>query len=200
MTVEFRNVTKEDYGRLSEILDDEWKFHLYSDRYGLKLAEYYLMECMNGADLALSILLDGEVQGILILKDMGEASIDTEAEIDALSEELMNVPKKESFLEDLHILHDAYDRFAKQYKTDEFAELSLVILDKKCRGTGAGRRSIEEAMRLVSLHGKKGVFFYTDTDCNFGFYDHLGAVRLCSEWITCFGEPLQFFGYSLENR
>ncbi len=45
--------------------------------------------------------------------------------------------------------------------------------------------------------GKKGIFFYSDTDCNYGFYDHMGAERIGSGSMSYAGEPLTMYVYRL---
>ena len=56
---------------------------------------------------------------------------------------------------------------------------------------------MEEASRLAVEHGCNGLFFYTDTDCNVGFYDHLGAECVGYKDTVCNGMPLRVFGYAL---
>jgi hypothetical protein len=63
---------------------------------------------------------------------------------------------------------------------------------------GLGRKLIEEAARSASSYGCTGLFFYTDTDCNFGFYDHMGALRVGSTDTICNRMPLTVFGYYLK--
>ena len=64
-----RSITSADYRQLSEILDDEWLFRIYSKEKALEFAECYLVHCMNGSNLALTLTVDDEPKGILILSD-----------------------------------------------------------------------------------------------------------------------------------
>jgi len=64
-----RPIQTADYRPLSRILDDEWLFRLYSKDRALDFAECYLVHCINGSNLALTLLVDDEPKGVLILSD-----------------------------------------------------------------------------------------------------------------------------------
>lgn len=102
-------------------------------------------------------------------------------------------------MEDLDNLYDVYNRSASVYKSPDLAELSLIIVGKGCRGSGLGKELLLEAMRITESNGKKGLFFYTDTDCNYGIYDYLGADRVSEEKIMCAGEELTVYCYRWSN-
>lgn len=57
------------------------------------------------------------------------------------------------------------------------AEVTLLLVGERVRGGGAGRRLFDRMMRTFRDAGVERYFLYTDTDCNFGFYDHLGLTR-----------------------
>jgi len=197
MAVELRNTIPQDYKVLSEAIDLEWKFSTYTKESGLLIAEYYLVQCLNGANHAITATVDGEPKGILVLKGMGPSSIDVSVRRKELEEVLSDNPSFKIFLKADHELEEMYGRFVKEYKSSDLAELSLLILCKDAKGYGLGRTLIEEAKRLVTEAGKKGIFFYSDTDCNYGFYDHMGAERIGSGSMSYAGEPLTMYVYRL---
>lgn len=199
--IAIRDLQRSDYEVLSKIIDDEWRFNLYSKKYGQEIATFYLIQCANGSNVAKTLLVDGEPCGILILKEMPGEKVDLSEEYRNYKESLEHqVDTFEQCERDMDEFDRVYNEFASKYKRPEWAELGLLILSDKHKGLGLGRRLIDEARRCASERGMTGLFFYTDTDCNFGFYDHMGAVRIGQEDIICVGEPLTVFGYYLEFK
>ena len=196
-----RDLDRTDYEILSKIIDDEWRFNLYSKKCGLEMATYYLLHCANGANVAKTVLVDGEPCGIMVIREMPGDTIDLSEDLQRSKDSLMHLKGDfERMEEDIDELHRIYDAFASKFKKPEWAELRLLILSDKHKGMGLGRRLMEEATKCASNRGMTGLFFYTDTDCNVGFYDHIGAVRIGQEDTICTGEPLTVFGYYLEFR
>jgi hypothetical protein len=127
-----------DYRELSRIIDDEWKFTIYSELNGLGMAECYLMECMEGANAALTLLVDGRPEGIAVLRDMQSDTIDVSARADEILAEIKEDPQFDHFQNDMRDLYAAYNDFAMQSKHKDWAELRLLIVSKRCKGQGLG--------------------------------------------------------------
>ena len=196
--VVIRDLRKEDFPSLSKIIDDEWRFHMYSSKYGLDLATYYLLINAHGSSVARTLLVDGVPAGAMILKDKDRKVLDFSSELAEISEELEGTENFDLCMKDLRQLEDIYRDFSKKHMKDEWTELALLILSDGYKGLGLGRRLIEEATNCARQMGKTALFFYTDTECNVGFYEHIGAVRLGSEDMMCLGERLTVFSYYLE--
>lgn len=196
----FRPIEETDYAPLSEIIDEEWKFGIYSKRNDRVMAECFLSMCVDGANVAETMLVNGKPSGVLVMADMPGGRIDISAHLESLLEQLWDDPGYGHFLEDMDELHRFYGDFAALYKKPDWAELRLLIVTKSCKGMGLGRMMVDEARRVAEHRGIQGVFFYTDTDCNFAFYDHLGAVRVGERTVMCLGEPMRAFCYYLQFR
>ena len=196
----FRKIIESDYRPLAEILDEEWKFHLYSKSKGLDMAEYYLFHCLDGANEAMVLAVDGRPDGIVIIREVGEDRLDFSKDLQRCHRAIEDDPSFERCIEDLKAINDQYEIFARDHKTPDQAELRLVIISERDKGMGLGRILIDEALRMASSRGKRGLFFFTDTDCNYGFYDHIGAVREAEAEIVCMGMPLGMFAYRLDCR
>ena len=198
MEVEFRDTVPEDYAEIARILDDQWLFSLYSKTNGPVASEYYLLQCMNDANVAETIFVDGKQVGAVAVGRMGGKSLDVHEDLERLEAQLKRSDGYDAMMRDMKLFDDVFEGFVSKYMDDGLAELTLLIIDKGCRGMGIGRKAIEEALRIVSDHGKKGLFFYTDTDCNFGFYDRMGAKRLDHVKTECLSGPIDIFAYRLD--
>jgi len=192
----FRGVKGSDLVPLAEMINSEWKFDIYSKENGLKMAMHYLLICIDGSNAARVLEVEGKTAGIIVVSDMDGPKIDMSAERDRLLAEMSGDPGLEDYQKDFKALYGTYSEFAEHHKRPDWSELKLLILSNQIRGGGLGRKMMEEAKAISRSFGMKGLFFYTDNDCNTGFYDHIGAVRTDSKRISLMGEELDVFGYS----
>jgi|GEM_PF-1527240 len=196
----FRDTVESDYRDLATILEKQWRFSLYSKDRCLELSEIFLLSIINGSNKAETVVVDGKPQGVLVLSDMDGETIDRSAELGSRLESAKQIPNFDRCMEEMEGFHRIYSKYAKAYKHDDWAELALIIVSDSCKGIGLGRKMIDEARRITSEYGSKGLFFYTDTECNYGFYDHIGAVRVGEDKTPCMGVDLEVFVYYLEFR
>lgn len=58
-------------------------------------------------------------------------------------------------------------------------EVALFIVDRDFRGHGVGRMLFDSAIDYFAGIGVEDFFLFTDTTCDFGFYEHRGLTRRC---------------------
>ena len=194
---EIRDTELSDVLPLARIIDDEWGFRLYSEQNGVKMAEHYLLHCMDGSNKCVTLVADGRPSGILIMRDMGGRILDFSKECESKLSEFASDPNCSLYLKESDDLYGAYQEFAREHKSPNWSEMRLVIISEDIRGNGIGRRLMDEARRISESFGKNGIFFFSDTDCNLDFYDHIGAERLCQTHLIIMGEDLDIYGYRI---
>ena len=57
------------------------------------------------------------------------------------------------------------------------AELALFAVDSSCRGKGIGKQLFQSALDYMKQEQLDKFYLFTDTSCNYGFYEHQGMVR-----------------------
>ena len=72
-----------------------------------------------------------------------------------------------------------------------------MMLSPEAKGTGIGRRMFAEASDHLCGKGCRGMYWVTDTDCNFGFYDHIGAERVAERELKLTEGTLTRYVYRL---
>ena len=199
LDIEVRETIPEDWGPLTKMIMDEWKFDAYSKKNGLNMSRHYLLHILNGSTHALTILVDGVTSGVIVLDVRSGERTDLSAEEERARIAYADDPNIELYNRDFRNIIGAYAEFCKDLIRPEWAELRLLIVDKGCKGLGLGRLLLRRAGEILRDKDLKGLFFYTDTDCNFGFYDHLGAKRVGYKDVLCMDETLRVFGYSLDT-
>ncbi len=190
-----RPVIPDDYDRLAHIINDEWKFYLYSKEYAHRLSKLYLMHVLNGS-IAYSLIVDGDVEGVVII-DGGD--LDTSLEFQELSDEMDGIQALDQCIEDMECLEGVLHEFESTAGRKDLIELKLVIISKDVKGNGFGRSLMEKASITSLQKGYGGFIFYTDSYCNIGFYDHLNAEIIGHKDIFCMGEDTRVLVYVMDN-
>lgn len=57
-------------------------------------------------------------------------------------------------------------------------EVSMLILDKKCRGKGIGKKLLQEVFNLAKKDNMKNLQILTDESSNYGVYEKLGCEKV----------------------
>lgn len=103
-------------------------------------------------------------------------------------------------------------RGAKRAGHHYAAEVVLFIVDPESQGLGLGGRLFDALMAYLRDHGAERYFLFTDTSCNYGFYEHRGLKRVSELALQTFpaqnaeadahsgtesgnDEPMRFFLY-----
>lgn len=65
----------------------------------------------------------------------------------------------------------------KACEIDYPAELALFVVDSTCRGKGIGKQLFQAALEYMKQEKLDSFYLFTDTSCNYGFYEHQGMIR-----------------------
>lgn len=57
-------------------------------------------------------------------------------------------------------------------------EVSMLILDKKCRGKGIGKKLLQEVFDLAKKDNMKNLQILTDESCSYGVYEKSGCEKV----------------------
>ena len=76
------------------------------------------------------------------------------------------------------------------------AESVLFLVAPESKGLGVGGRLFAHMLGTFREHGVNEYFLFTDTSCDYGFYEHKGLRRMAVEHIdSAHGEALDCFLY-----
>ncbi len=71
-------------------------------------------------------------------------------------------------------------RLKRKKSLGRTAECTLFIVHSDLRGKGAGKKLMKELAAKAEQAGKANIHLFTDTSCNYGFYDAYGFDRLAA--------------------
>lgn len=90
------------------------------------------------------------------------------------------------------------------YNKDYKGELAFFAINEKCRRKGLGRKLFQTVVDYMKSQDILEFYLFTDTSCNYPFYEHLGLNRRCEkkQIIDVKGEKgdMTFFIYDYQIK
>lgn len=88
---------------------------------------------------------------------------------------------KSKEIKDLNALKEYEDNYyyvPQELKNYFDGEISMLILDKSCRGKGIGKKLLLEVFELAKKDKMKNLQILTDESCSYGIYEKLGCKKI----------------------
>jgi ribosomal protein S18 acetylase RimI-like enzyme len=206
----YRNLKEEDYPAVADILSQAFGLHRYvSDPRLLQIIQQqYIYSCLSEATFARIAEEYGQIIGVI----MGNARSDYQilrhfsfllrSGWYGIKMKLLG-RKGSTGIDDYNKLHQIYHIFSKRHKREFDGVLTLFAVNDESRGKGVGKTLLSELISYWKEHKTRNVYLYTDTTCNYGFYEHQDFVRLEEEplVLTRDGVPFEMqvflYGYKV---
>lgn len=75
-------------------------------------------------------------------------------------------------------VHHIYNIFPKKHRGEFDGVLTLFAVDEELRGLGVGKSLLKGLLDYLRKHNTKCIYLYTDSTCNYGFYEQNGFERI----------------------
>ena len=205
--IEYREVKIEDADELAEMLGDFWhqaKPEEFRHEYALVDLAHYLCR-VTFAEVA---VMDGKLVGIIAVSAGGQESkfaqpwgklLDEHKnklkEIDGHGSEFMQKFSVAESKVNRQMVADAWD--------GEENELVLLIISVETRGKGVGSAMWQRASDYFASVGVARAYFFTDSTCDWQYYEHRGMKRLAETTFDQHKEsllPERMFLYEYEIK
>lgn len=203
-----------DYSALHQLNRGAW-FKSDYEKYPEATDAYVDLDLNNSLSEASMVTVaevDGHIAGVILLSADGEpkhgrmlmkSTIDSAATIHAHSNEVASY-----FYDRMKIENEHDDKLLKdaEASVDYDGRIVLFIMDPQFQGLGIGSRLFQAAKDYFAEKNVENYYLFTDSSCNYPFYDHKGMRRagsLTFEQIGLFEQydgsestdPFQFFIY-----
>lgn len=199
--VTYRPIQKSDYPVLADLISDTWGYKKFSSpRTAFRMGMLYLRGCL--ADQTYSCVAEKRGTPVgLILGRGKKPGIKTLHHRLAqlpwilallLSREGRSIARMFGGFSDIdsNLLIDS----GKQFD----GELTLFVIRSDQRGAGIGNKLFGNFMNYLKSQCVKNFYLFTDTTCNYGFYEHKGLSRIGEKSVKVPIQPdkeMQFFLY-----
>ena len=196
-----RRLCKSDFLTVKELIRQDW----YMDgdpNISERMAAIDALEVLSRTTHALAAELDGEVLGVILGSFRSQTSLLHRLpyrlrQIRLLPSLLLSKEGRGQLKDGLEILRvdgALHKDAGKIYD----AEIALFVVSHAVRGKGMGGMLFGEMMGVFRKLGVREYFLFTDTTCNYGFYDHKGLFRRAERQAPADGkhnDPITFFLY-----
>ena len=177
--ITFRPFRREDAANLEDIIRKTWKYDCFcSPKTAKRLARVYLANCCSNQTFTQVAVKDGRTVGVIMGRNKDKRPSKHFA-LRRLWSLLALLSSREDRMAAKAFSHvDGVDQaLLAEQKKDFQGELAFFVLSEDCRGTGIGKALFGRLLDYMKSQDIDNFYLYTDSSCNYGFYEHQGMVR-----------------------
>lgn len=180
MQIELRKYQKQDFKDLETIIRETWHYDDFSSpKTAIKLARVFLSSCLTNYTFSRVAVMDGNVVGIILANNISKHKCPFSNRLLQIKSILLLYSSKEG--RNVSKIFGNVNGIDKQLLNENNknypAELALFAVSSSCRGKGIGKMLFQSALDYMKQEKLKEFYLFTDTSCNYGFYEHLGMER-----------------------
>ena len=182
MQITLREYQKEDFKVLENIIRETWHYDEFSSpRTAVKLARVFLSSCLTNHTFSRVALMNDKPIGFILVKNIAIHRCPLKYRLKQMKSILSLYLSKEGrkVTQIFANVNGIDKRLLADVDKSYPAELALFAVDTSCRGKGIGKRLFDSALGYLKEQGLNEFYLFTDTSCNYGFYEHQGMVRRC---------------------
>ncbi|KEK21872.1 GNAT family N-acetyltransferase [Bacillus gaemokensis] len=181
----YRSLVKEDYDSVKELIGEAFGFNEFiKDRKFLDaILNIYLQSCILGSSFSKVAERHNKIIGVILgdsKKDKNrlKKAHNTLSLAYTMLKVLMANKENKKFIKEFSKVQDTYKELI-QGKEDDFQGcVQLFIVSGESRGLGVGKVLMNHLSNYMKSTDVKSLYLYTDTRCNYGFYDSQNFERI----------------------
>lgn len=203
----YRGIKKEDYPRLLNLINEAFGFEdfIKSSDFLEDVLMIYLQECIMASNYSQVAVCDGEIIGIIL----GSAKSDSRhlkkmhnylSYARTMIKLLWTSGEDKQALKEFSKITTTYKELLKGKELQFDGCLQLFIVSKEAQGKGVGKQLLHRLFTYLKQMKVKSLYLYTNTRCNYGFYEHQQFKRLNSKSLEfkSYNFTLDVFLYGYE--
>lgn len=178
--VKLRELKKQDLPALEDVIRKTWDYDKFATpKTARRLAKVYLATCLTNQTYTRVAEVDGVPAGLIFGKDIEKHHCPLKYRLRQLFAVCGLLTSKEGrgILNFYKGVDDIDNQLLKQCNKDYKGEIALFALSPEYRGLGIGKMLFHCLLAYMKSQSISDFYLYTDTSCNFGFYEHQGMVR-----------------------
>lgn len=180
MKVQYKQFTQKDSKALENIIRKTWGYDNFcSPKVAQRLARVYLSSCLIGQTQNLVATVNNVPAGIIIGKKSDTKKLNLIYKMKFIAAVISLYATKEgrAVTKVFAKIEEIDEKLLKESAVDYMGEICFFVVDKNFRSLGIGKTLFESMVYNMKNEGVKNFFLFTDTTCNYGFYEHFGLVR-----------------------
>ncbi|MFW5790849.1 MAG: GNAT family N-acetyltransferase [Bacillota bacterium] len=185
MDVEFRELKKADYPDVKKLINDLEGFdRLISDAYYIdKFLSLYLKKTLAESSYCQVAVYNGEVAGVIFASAENDENFynpltnSIKALLDLFKIFISSSRHRQILKAYKEGIFDIYGQLLADKKERYQGEIKLFIVSPDRQGLHLGTGLLERTFNYFKEQEAGRIYLFTDTDCNYGYYDHQGFVQ-----------------------
>lgn len=177
-----RKIQHKDYRALENIIRKTWDYDKFcSPEIAAKLAKVYLSSCLANQTFTQVAVIDNIPVGIIMGRDISAYKCPLKYYIKLFTSGISLLMSKEGRL--LYKFFDNINTIDKNLlnksKKNYQGEVTFFAVTSNYRGKGIGKKLFEALLSYMKKQNVYDFYLFTDTSCNYSFYEHQGMNRVC---------------------
>ena len=180
MNITLREYRKEDFSALQDIIRKTWHYDDFSSsKTAKKLARVFLSSCLTNYTYSRVALDNGKPVGILLLNNRAKHKCPFGLRVQQIRAIIsLYLSKEGREVSEIFKNVSGIDKeLLKECEIEYPAELALFAVDPSYRGKGIGKQLFQSVFEYMKEQKLNTFYLFTDTSCNYGFYEHQGMIR-----------------------
>ena len=192
MELEYQELKKEDYPGVKKLINELENFdQLISDTYYLdKFLSLYLKKTLAESSYCQVASYNGEIAGVIFASAENDENIynplanSIKALLDLFKIFISNARHRQILKAYKEGIFEIYDQMLADQKLRYQGEIKLFIVSPDQQGLHIGTGLLERAFDYFKEQEARRIYLFTDTDCNYGYYDCKGFKQVAVKEST----------------
>lgn len=190
----FREFRDQDYKPLEDIIRKTWKYDKFcSPKAAAKLAKAYLASCLANQTFTCVAAVNDVPVGIIMGKNTNRHRCPLRLRLHLLASIWSLVISKEGRAASriFSAVNETDQELLRDSRKDYHGEVAFFAIDSKYRGRGLGKKLFDALLSYMKQENISEFYLFTDTSCNYPFYERQGMKRRCEKDLALGTEKQQ---------
>ncbi len=181
----YRDLLKEDYNSIKSLICEAFGFKTFTNDENLldSVLNIYLQNCIISSSYCKIAEINNEVVGIILGKAKEDKnklwSIKNLISILKSFIKLISInSKNKKIIKELSNITSIYKDLIRNKENEFQGCIQLFIVSEKYRGLKIGKTLLSYLFSYMKSYKVNSLYLFTDTRCNYGFYDSQGFERI----------------------
>lgn len=180
--ITYRNYQPSDFSDLVQVIIDSWQYDKkYSKQVAKHFASIFLSYELSRATYSQVAVMGQQVVGVILAVTRKTAKLYSfQYGLKTIFHGYHLFLSREGRQLIRHVVKETAgvnQEMLSELNISFQTEVGLFAVSPKTQGTGIGKQLFSGFQAYINQIGAAPYYLYTDTSCNFGFYDHLGMKR-----------------------
>ncbi|MDD3337602.1 MAG: GNAT family N-acetyltransferase [Lachnospiraceae bacterium] len=199
-----RKIDKKDYDDLAGIISATWRYEEFcTAKTAHKMGRLYLASCLCQQTFHMVAVRENQVVGIIMGNNnrTSQTPFRNKWFLLKCSVAMMLSSEGRKVMKMFRGFDSIDQNLLKESKKNFDGTLCFFVVKGSERGTGVGNKLYEALMAYFNAEKIKNFYLFTDTTCNFGFYEHQGVKRIGEKTVhfqAYGGKTITLFLYEKE--